>query len=163
MVYSGYNFYLALPIIAVGVFDRDVPYSVCIKNPHLAYETGLKRQYLNFQTMARWTITAFVQGLVLYGLGIRAVAQFGPKGAVAEDASPGGKVGGLYADGFMLYTALIFAMQIKIAKMTNTWTVWNIAAWFVSLAGYFAFCYLSALFPTTTQLYMVPQDRQNAV
>ena len=118
--------------------------------------TGLQREYLNVQTMGRWTATAFIQGLILYGMGIRTVARFDEGGAMAEEPGPDGRVGGLYADGFMMYTALIFTMQFKVAKMTSTWTACNLLLWVLSFCGYFAFCFIYALFVEIDDWYKVP-------
>lgn len=53
IVFSGYNFYLGLPIIAIGVMDMDVSYENVLRYPALAYATGKNRELLNLYSMGR--------------------------------------------------------------------------------------------------------------
>jgi magnesium-transporting ATPase (P-type) len=158
MVYSGYNFYLGLPIIAVGIFDQDVPAEFALRHPRIAYATGLYREFLNFPTMSRWTVSAFLQGLLLFAIAFRAFAGRAYAMDLSFDMTThNGTVVGLYGDGYIVYTCLVFAMQCKVASMTCTWTIWNVAAWTLSFLGYFSFTLLYSLFPEIDAWYMVPE------
>jgi hypothetical protein len=77
IVFSGYNFYLGLPIIAIGLsspsfslslsvslslspltlsigmMDVDVSYESVLRFPALAYATGRNRELLNLSSMGR--------------------------------------------------------------------------------------------------------------
>ena len=61
LVFSGYNFYLGLPILAVASLDMDIPREYVMTYPKLAYATGRLGQMLNMKNMARWCIFAFLQ------------------------------------------------------------------------------------------------------
>lgn len=70
-VLSGYNFYLGLPIIALGALDFDVSKEDVMKYPRLAYNTGRLGELLNNWNMLRWCVTAFLFGMMLYAVLIR--------------------------------------------------------------------------------------------
>jgi magnesium-transporting ATPase (P-type) len=40
IVFSGYNFYLGLPIVLLGIWDRDVDIDTVMDHSKLAYQTG---------------------------------------------------------------------------------------------------------------------------
>ena len=40
IVFSGFNFYLGLPIIVLGCWDKDIETDVVMSNTKLAYQTG---------------------------------------------------------------------------------------------------------------------------
>ena len=70
-VLSGYNFYLGLPIIALGALDFDVTKSDVSRFPKLAYNTGRLGEMLNNRNMLRWCTSAFVFGIIIYSVTIR--------------------------------------------------------------------------------------------
>jgi phospholipid-transporting ATPase len=70
-VLSGYNFYLGLPIIALGALDFDVSREDVMRFPKLAYNTGRLGEMLNNRNMLRWCTSAFVYGMVIYVVVIR--------------------------------------------------------------------------------------------
>jgi len=71
MVYGGYNFFLGLPIICVGIFDLDVPPEYSSLFPALSYHSSQHSQLLNFTVMVKWMLLAFFQGVVVYALCVR--------------------------------------------------------------------------------------------
>ena len=70
-VLSGYNFYLGLPIIALGALDFDVTKDDAMRFPKLAYNTGRSGEMLNNTNMFRWCISAFIYGMMVYAVCIR--------------------------------------------------------------------------------------------
>ena len=50
MVWTSFNVILALPIIATGIFDRDLTAEQALEHPWL-YETGRKGSNLNVRKM----------------------------------------------------------------------------------------------------------------
>lgn len=71
IVFSGFNFYLGLPIVCLGALDFDVSRNDAFRHPRLAYATGRLGEMLNIKEMATWCIFAFIQGLILFVLVMR--------------------------------------------------------------------------------------------
>ncbi len=169
IVFSGYNFYLGLPILAVGALDFDVPRADILRYPELAYATGRKGEMLNLQNMARWCLFAFVQGLLLFVVAVRFIG--GPTG-VNTDPSTGelsfdisgvglDHVGtgwglGMFPEGFLLYTCAVVSMQCKVVMMSSTPNIIFWSLWFLSYAGYFFFTYVYGLVPSLDWFNVVP-------
>lgn len=159
IVFSGYNFYLGLPILVIGAMDWDVPRQDVLRFPYDSYATGRLGEMLNLKNMAKWCGLAFVQGLLLFTVAVRFIS--GPTTVDPDGGNwsfdiygtglnqPGsGTAVGLYAEGFLLYTVIIFAMQYKVVSMSVTpnyifWTVW-----LLSFLGYFVFILLYGVFPS---------------
>lgn len=167
IVYSGYNFYLGLPILVLGAFDYDVPRESVLEFPYLAYSSGRLGEMLNLKNMARWCFLAFVQGVVLFALVVRFVGGanvvYSEEGEFAFDIAGNGLVDpstgwtlGLFPGGFMMYSLAVLAMQYKVAMMTTTknWIFWFV--WFLSFAGFLFFVYLYGLFPSLDWYNVVP-------
>jgi len=162
IVVSGFNFYLGLPIIAIGLMDKDVPYSSVLKFPRLAYMTGRNRELLNLSSMGRWCTLAFCEGLALFALAIRFVG--GRTRNSMEDGrniqgvgvnNAHGMAGGIYAEGFLLFCCVVIAMMYKVAAVTCTWTVIHAAFWLLSLAGYVLFVSVYSQFDEVYDWYKV--------
>ncbi|RYG63022.1 hypothetical protein EON64_16755, partial [archaeon] len=167
IVFSGFNFYLGLPILVLGAMDFDVPRQYVLQFPLEAYATGRLGEMLNMKNMSKWCIFAFVQGLLLFVVATRFIAgptyvfpsegyfRFDIFGTGLNQISSGSELG-LYAGGLLLYTSIIFSMQYKVASMSVTpnyifWTVW-----FLSFIGYFLFIYIYGLFPSLDWYNIAP-------
>ena len=165
LIFSGFNFYLGLPILCVGVFDIDVPYSTVVKFPYLAYATGRTREILNMRTMLRWCLLAFAEGLVLFAIVIRII---GGKTRPQSVESGGhslqgiglndddGKGGGIYVEGFLLYSCVILSMIYKACSITYVWNAFHFWAHFLSIIGFFSFVFLYSLIEDIPDFYGVP-------
>jgi len=70
-VLSGYNFYLGLPIVALGALDFDVTKEDVMRFPKLAYNTGRLGEMLNNWNMLRWCTFSFCYGMLFYTVLIR--------------------------------------------------------------------------------------------
>eukprot|EP01035_Chromulina_nebulosa_P018205 gene18205-23867_t len=127
LVFTGYNFYLGLPIVAFGAFDYDVPRLFVYKYPALAYDTGRRGELLNLWNMLRWCILAFVLGLLLFILSIRVIggpiiittahepgntSLLGISGLGLIE-TPNGWNTGIYVEGLTIFSIAIVAMQYK--------------------------------------------------
>ncbi len=174
IVFSGYNFYLGLPILALGATDFDIPRKDVYKFPLEAYATGRLGEMLNLKNMAKWCCFAFVQGLLLFIVVIRFIS--GPTWVHTYDGyfslsiygtglnTTGGGIGlGIYSEGFILYTVCIFAMQYKVVSMfiRPNWIFWTV--WFLSFGGYFLFTYVYGLFPSLDWFHAMPGALQSPI
>ncbi len=159
MVFSGFNFYLGLPILVLGAMDFDVPRKDILKFPLEAYATGRLGEMLNLKNMGRWCTFAFIQGLLLFIAATRFISgptyvlpsagywSFDIYGTGLNQISSGTELG-LFSGGLLMYTCIIVAMQYKVVAMSITpnyifWLVWTL-----SILGYFLFIYLYGLFPS---------------
>jgi len=160
IVFSGYNFYLGLPVLVLGAMDWDVPREDILRYPALAYATGKDGEMLNVKNMARWCLLAFFQGLLLFVIAVRIIGGptkvrkttgddfvFDIYGTGFNSLDEGWGLG-MFSEGFMLFSVAVVAMQLKVASMSVTPTAlfWGMIA--LSLAGYILFTYLYGLFPT---------------
>ena len=167
-VFTGYNFYLGLPILAVGAMDWDVPRHDVLKFPYLAYATGRKGEMLNMMNMTRWCLFAFIQGLLLFVLTvpfysgtIKATSSnygffdLNIYGTGLDNVSDG-QMYGMSPEGFMIYTVAVVAMQYKVVAMavTPNYLFWFV--WVLSFIGYFLFVYVFGLFPSLNFFNTVP-------
>lgn len=166
IVFSGFNFYLGLPILCIGIFDIDVPYEVVVKYPFLAYATGRRREMLNMKTMLRWCLLAFAEGMVLFALVIRVIGgSTRPRASESDGHSlqgvglndADGKAGGIYAEGFLLYCCVIASMICKVSAMTYTWNVFHLWSHVLSLCGFFLFVYAYSKIEAIPDFYNVTE------
>lgn len=162
IVFSGYNFYLGMPIVMMGIWDKDVSVEAVLRHPKLAYQTGRLGELLSMSSFLRWCLSAFFQGMILFAVAIRVIAG-------SADASQGwdtdyrsveiknfhGRDGGIYVDGFFLYTCVVVCMHLKVAYMTNTWTWIHWALWVLSFVGYLFFSWVYSQFGEVFDWYKV--------
>jgi phospholipid-transporting ATPase len=153
LVLSGFNFYLGLPIMVIGAMDWDITRQEAMAFPALAYAQGRKREDLNMYTFARNSIVAFIEGLIIFALAVRFitgnldVTDAGPAPLDKYDINSigmtlnNGQGGGLYAEGFTLFSIIVVTMSYKvIAVGTFNWI--GAALWTCSLLGYFFFAWV---------------------
>ena len=166
IVFSGFNFYLGLPILCIGIFDVDVPYEIVVKYPFLAYSTGRRRELLNMKTMLRWCLLAFAEGLVLFALVIRVIGgSTRPRSAESDGHSlqgvglndTNGKGGGIYCEGFLLYCCVIVSMVGKVCSMTYTWNAFHGWSHILSMIGFVLFVFVYSKIEEIPDFYDVTE------
>jgi magnesium-transporting ATPase (P-type) len=148
IVYSSYNVELALPIIAVGLFDRDLAAATVLAHPSV-YSVGLRGLDINVRQMLKWVLLGIAHSLLTFWIPYGA---FSPaEGSWDAPAPPGaggaggaGGLGGGLGDGLSVYGMTIFcclfwAMQLQAAQLTLTWTRHSANVLWVSLALWYAF------------------------
>lgn len=153
-VLSGYNFYLGLPIVALGALDFDVRKEDVMRFPRLAYNTGRLGEMLNNWNMLKWCTFSFFYGMLFYTVLIRfftgemsyrkendSNVGYLPMEGIGNVNSKG-QDGGIYTEGFMMFSVVITAMQYKVVMMTHTMTYINWLVWWLSFCGYFFFSYI---------------------
>eukprot|EP00981_Chlorochromonas_danica_P011376 scaffold3991_cov159-Ochromonas_danica.AAC.1 len=157
LVFSGFNFYLGCPVLAIGSMDFDVPRSEILKFPFEAYATGRLGEMLNIKNMMRWSIHAFVQGLLVFVVTTRFIS--GPTWVFPEDGYwrfdmygtgfnhvGSGTELGLYPSGLLIFTVIVIAMQFKVLNMAVTPNMIFWTLWVLSIMGYFLFIWFYGLF-----------------
>ena len=104
MVYSGFNFFLGMPPLMIGMFDKDVSEKT-LMTFHKMYMSGRERIDLNAPVLASWLTQGLFDGGLIYFM----------TWVMARD------LGGLYVFGTTAYSALILSMCFKAASNTYTW------------------------------------------
>ncbi|CDY27294.1 BnaC04g18740D [Brassica napus] len=131
---SLYNvFFTALPVIVLGLFEKDVSASLSKRYPEL-YREGIRNSFFKWRVVAVWATSAVYQSLVCYLF--VTTSSFG-----AINSS--GKIFGLWDVSTLVFTCLVIAVNVRILLMSNSITRWHyitvggsILAWLV-----FAFVY----------------------
>lgn len=179
IIFSGYNFYLGLPILVIGAMDFDIPREDVYRFPYEAYGTGRKSELLNIKNMFRWCLLAFIQGLLIFVVAMRFIGGptyvlSSPEGGdfhfniygtglnSAYGTNKGSSLG-LFAEGFLLYSVIVFAMQYKVVTMSITpnWIFWGV--WILSFLGYFLFVFIYGVFPNLDWYYIAALTMRHPV
>ena len=158
-VYSGYNFFLGLPILLLGIFDQDVLPGTALKFQKL-YSVGLEKQDLNVSVMASAFLQACGDAVLIYYLttgcfnGKTLAGATGGADAQSNASPPtsvwGGDVQGqglgLYVFGTAVFTNMVAAMLVKVALLHNSWNKYAFGGLFFSVALYAGFVALYGSF-----------------
>ncbi|KAL0836496.1 hypothetical protein Bca101_088385 [Brassica carinata] len=157
---SLYNvFFTALPVIVLGLFEKDVSASLSKRYPEL-YREGIRNSFFKWRVVAAWATSAVYQSLVCYLF--VTTSSFG-----AINSS--GKIFGLWDVSTLVFTCLVIAVNVRILLMSNSITRWHyitvggsILAWLV-FAGlrhhenvYFVIYVLMSTFYFYFALLLVP-------
>ncbi|KAF1327110.1 Phospholipid-transporting atpase, partial [Globisporangium splendens] len=125
-VMAGWNFFLALPIIAIGVFDEDVAPDQVLLQPKL-YLPGQQNSDLNMQRFSLWIVNAIIQALLCFLMTVHGIVNL-------ADLSIA-----LYLQGTIIYSVLLMSANIKVVLETLSWTKFNVAFFAYSVFLFFAF------------------------
>ncbi|XP_059316657.1 phospholipid-transporting ATPase 3-like isoform X2 [Lycium ferocissimum] len=126
---SLYNvIFTALPVIILGLFEKDVSSSLSKKYPEL-YREGIRNTYFKWRVVATWAFFAVYQSLVLYNF----VTSSSTKGI-----NSAGRMLGLWDVSTMAYTCVVVTVNLRLLMMCNTITRWHhisvggsILLWFI--------------------------------
>ncbi|KAH9136730.1 hypothetical protein LEN26_006021 [Aphanomyces euteiches] len=123
-VMAGWNFFLALPIIAIGIFDEDVSPEQAMSHPTL-YTTGQRNDDLNIYRFSIWIANAVFHAFVSFLLPLAYVMGY-PTHA-------------FHLQGTTIYTGLLMTMNCKVILETMSWTSYNRGFIIFSIALFFFF------------------------
>ncbi|VVA90796.1 unnamed protein product [Arabis nemorensis] len=131
--------FTALPVIVLGLYEKDVSASLSKRYPEL-YREGIRNSFFKWRVVAVWASSAVYQSLVCYLF--VAASSFG-----AINSS--GKIFGLWDVSTLVFTCLVISVNMRILLMSNSITRWHyitvggsILAWLV-----FAFIYCGITTP----------------
>ncbi|XXG48466.1 hypothetical protein AAC387_Pa02g2908 [Persea americana] len=144
---SLYNvIFTALPVIILGLFDKDVSASLSKKYPGL-YKEGIRNSFFKWKVVAVWAFFSFYQSLVLYNFTVA---------ASSNSLNSSGKMIGLWDVSTMAFTCVVVTVNLRLLMACNSITRWHhisisgsILAWFI-----FIFIYSGV---------MTPYDRQENI
>ncbi|KAK6133704.1 hypothetical protein DH2020_032614 [Rehmannia glutinosa] len=126
---SLYNvIFTALPVIIIGLFDKDVSAALSKKYPEL-YKEGIRNAFFKWRVVATWAFFAIYQSLVLYYFVVA---------SSNRAMNSAGKMFGLWDVSTMAFTSVIVTVNLRLLMMCNTITRWHhisvggsILAWFI--------------------------------
>ncbi|CAM9311359.1 unnamed protein product [Heterosigma akashiwo] len=97
-----FNFFLGLPIIAVGVFDQDITREEALEHPS-AYSIGMYNKDLSVIQILRWIATALINGALVFWLSYGCFS-----GAGVHNGH------GLATWGTLMFSVLVITMNWKV-------------------------------------------------
>ncbi|KAH9606858.1 hypothetical protein KSS87_020266 [Heliosperma pusillum] len=129
-----YNvFFTSLPVLMLGLFDKDVSASLSKKYPQL-YMEGLKNVYFNWREVGVWAFFSVYQSLIFFYF----VTTSG-----SRPQTSAGKMLGLWDISTMTFTCVVVTVNIRLLLCCNSITRWHhisvwgsIIAWFLFIFGY---------------------------
>lgn len=141
---SLYNvIFTALPVIIIGLFDKDVSAALSKKYPEL-YKEGIRNAFFKWRVVATWAIFSIYQSLILYYFVVA---------SSNRAINSAGKMVGLWDVSTMAFTCVVVTVNLRLLMMCNTVTRWHhisvggsILAWFV-----FVFIYSGIVLPNKEQ------------
>ena len=134
---SAFNiFFVAFPVIALGILDQDVNQRSCLQFPQL-YRQGQQNACFERRVQAGWALNGVYIGMVTFFVVFYAV-----HGGEADH--PKGHVFGLWEVGTSLYTGIVITINLQMAQMINFWTwIHHVCIWGSIAFWYIANCILS--------------------
>ncbi|XP_022776002.1 phospholipid-transporting ATPase 3-like isoform X2 [Durio zibethinus] len=144
---SLYNvIFTALPVIMVGLFDKDVSSSLSKKYPEL-YKEGTRNMFFKWKVVAIWAFFAVYQSLVFFHFV-----------TVSSSASQGssGKMFGLWDVSTMAFTCVVVTVNLRLLMICNSITRWHYISVGGSILAWFLFIFIYSGI-------MTPHDRQENI
>ncbi|CAO2829122.1 unnamed protein product [Amaranthus hypochondriacus] len=129
-----YNvFFTSVPVLMLGLFEKDVSASLSKKYPHL-YKEGLKNVFFTWRVIATWAFFSVYQSLIFFYF----ITMSGSKPQTSA-----GKMFGLWDISTMAFTCVVITVNLRLLLYCNTITslhhisVWgSIISWFIFIFGY---------------------------
>jgi phospholipid-transporting ATPase len=145
IVYTTFNFVLGLPIVFIGITDTDISDAAALAHPSI-YAVGRFNEDLNVLAMLGWVLWAVLHSAIIFWCSYGSFANGNstemPLSVGLTDAvsSPG-----LDLAGFMQFNVLLWAMQLEVCLLTNSWTYLQFLMLAISMLGCYAFYYVYSL------------------
>ncbi|XP_057530922.1 phospholipid-transporting ATPase 3-like [Amaranthus tricolor] len=129
-----YNvFFTSLPVLMLGLFDKDVSASLSKKYPQL-YKEGLRNVFFSWRVVAIWAFFSVYQSLIFFYF----ITTSGSKPQTSA-----GKMFGLWDISTLAFTCVVVTVNLRLLLCCNSITRWHhisvwgsIIAWFLFIFGY---------------------------
>ncbi|KAL3636306.1 Phospholipid-transporting ATPase 3 [Castilleja foliolosa] len=142
---SLYNvIFTALPVIIIGLFDKDVNATLSKKYPEL-YKEGIRNTFFKWRVVATWAFFAIFQSLVLYYFVVA---------SSNRAMNSAGKMFGLWDVSTMAFTSVVVTVNLRLLMMCNTITRWHYISVGGSLLAWFVFVFIYSGF-------VLPKEQEN--
>jgi magnesium-transporting ATPase (P-type) len=106
--------FTAFPIIALGVFDRDVPVKQAMATPGL-YKDGIERRFLNRKVFWGWMLEAILHAVLIVFLPMLALGYFNVL-PTAESVS-------IWELGTIVFLSFLTVVSLRLATEVLEWQV----------------------------------------
>lgn len=145
--YSGQRFYddwfqslynvifTALPVIIVGLLDKDVSASLSKKYPQL-YKEGIDNAYFNWKVVGTLACFSVYQSVVVYNFAVA---------SSTTGLTSGGKMLGLWDISTAAFTCLVITVNLRLLMMCNTVTRWHSISVGGSILAWLIFIFIYAV------------------
>ncbi|KAK9107861.1 hypothetical protein Syun_023872 [Stephania yunnanensis] len=144
---SLYNvIFTALPVIILGLFDKDVSASLSKRYPEL-YKEGIRNAFFRWRVIGVWAFFSVYQSLVFYHF-VSASSRSAQKWS--------GKMFGLWDVSTMTFTCMVVTVNLRLLMACNSITRWHHISIAGSILAWFVFIFLYSG-------VMTPYDRQENV
>ncbi|OVA11949.1 Cation-transporting P-type ATPase [Macleaya cordata] len=144
---SLYNvIFTAMPVIIVGLFDKDVSASLSKKYPGL-YKEGIRNTFFKWRVVGVWAFFSVYQSLIFFHF-ITASSH------TANNSS--GKMFGLWDVSTMAFTCVVVTVNLRLLLACNVITRWHQISIGGSILAWFLFIFVYSGI-------MTPRDRQENV
>uniref|UniRef100_K3XCA4 Phospholipid-transporting ATPase n=1 Tax=Globisporangium ultimum (strain ATCC 200006 / CBS 805.95 / DAOM BR144) TaxID=431595 RepID=K3XCA4_GLOUD len=117
--------YTSLPIIVLGVFDYDVPWSVGRHFPQL-YLIGPRRELFNNYTFIKWMCSAVFESLVIFVL-----VMFG-----FNDWTSNAGSAPMVQYGLLCFTCVVLVTNMKLIMLQMSWSFYGGLLWWCGVISY---------------------------
>ncbi|CAM8884390.1 unnamed protein product [Rhodiola kirilowii] len=136
---SLYNvIFTTLPVIMVGLFDKDVGASLSKKYPEL-YKEGIRDSFFRWRVLAVWALSAFYQSLIFYHFAMN---------SSFKGQNSSGKMLGLWDVSTMAFTCVVVTVNLRLLMLCNSITRWHYISVGGSILAWFIFIFIYSSFPS---------------
>ncbi|KAK9063424.1 hypothetical protein SSX86_017294 [Deinandra increscens subsp. villosa] len=133
---SLYNvFFTALPVIILGLLDKDVSASLSKKYPQL-YKKGIENAFFNWKVVGTLACFSVYQSVIVYNFAIA---------SSTTGLASAGKILGLWDISTAAFTCLVITVNLRLLMMCNTVTRWHSISVIGSILGWFLFIFIYSL------------------
>ncbi|MFS7958698.1 putative P-type phospholipid transporter [Helianthus anomalus] len=145
--YSGQRFYddwfqslynvifTALPVIIVGLLDKDVNASLSKKYPQL-YKQGIDNAFFNWKVVGTLACFSVYQSVIVYNFAIA---------SSTTGLTSAGKILGVWDISTAAFTCLVITVNLRLLMMCNTVTRWHSISVGGSILAWFIFIFIYSL------------------
>ncbi|KAL8161555.1 hypothetical protein V2J09_013044 [Rumex salicifolius] len=128
-----YNvFFTSLPVIVLGLFDKDVSASLSKKYPQL-YMDGLRNMYFKWRVVLMWAFFAVYQSLIFF--------YFVTTSGNSPQTSSG-RMLGLWDISTLGFTCIVVTVNLRLLMCCNNITKWHHISVWGSILAWFVFIFL---------------------
>ncbi|KAJ1687104.1 hypothetical protein LUZ63_018494 [Rhynchospora breviuscula] len=124
--------FTALPVIAVGLFDKDVSANLSKKYPQL-YKEGINNTFFRWRVIAIWAFFALYQSIIFYYFTASA-SRYGHNSS--------GKIFGIWDVSTMTFTCVVVTVNLRLLLASNSITRWHYIGVFGSILAWFVFIFI---------------------
>ncbi|KAK4263362.1 hypothetical protein QN277_028784 [Acacia crassicarpa] len=151
---SLYNvIFTALPVIMVGLFDKDVSASLSVKYPEL-YMEGIRNVFFKWRVVAIWAFFSVYQSLILY---------YFVSTASLTAKNSAGLTFGVWDVSTLAFTCVVITVNLRFLMICNSITKWHIISVGGSILSWFIFAFIYCAIIGKGNTYFVIYDLMSTI